>query len=108
PRPAGGRLHPAMRSVAECRRALAMMTERIASRTTRGGPLADQQAVRQALAEAWIRVEQFRPPGLHAAWQGDRAARTGDPAHARAARLHISAVKAATPGTLIDVVHKAM
>lgn len=104
----GGRLHHAMRSVGLCHRALEMMTERAASRRTRGGPLADQQAVRISLADVWIRLEQFRLQVLHAAWQVDRAARTGDPAHARAARLHISAVKAATPGTLVDVVYQAM
>ncbi|GAA3204579.1 acyl-CoA dehydrogenase family protein [Actinocorallia longicatena] len=104
----GGRLHHAMRSAGLCRRALEMMIERIASRTTRGGPLADQQAVRQSLADAWIKLEQFRLQVLHAAWQVDRAKETGDRDHARAARLHISAVKAATPGTLIDVVYKAM
>ncbi len=104
----GGRLHHAMRSVGLCRRALEMMTERIASRRTRGGPLSDQQAVRQQLADTWIQIEQFRLQVLHAAWQVDRSAETGDRDHARLARLHISAVKAATPGTLVDVVYRAM
>jgi acyl-CoA dehydrogenase len=104
----GGRLHHAMRSVGTCRRAMEMMTERIASRRTRGGPLADQQTVRQSLADTWIQIEQFRLQVLHAAWQVDRSARTGDRADARAARLHISAVKAATPGILVDVVYRAM
>ena len=57
---------------------------------------------------SWIQLEQFRLQVLHAAWQADRASETGDHAHARLARLHISAVKAATPGTLIDVVYRAM
>src|SRR4051812_37408672 len=56
----GGRLHHAMRTVGQCKRAVEMMTERIASRTTRGGPLADQQSVRQSLADCWIQLEQFR------------------------------------------------
>jgi acyl-CoA dehydrogenase len=104
----GGRLHHAMRSVGTCKRAIEMMTERVASRTTRGGGLIEQQAVRQTLADTWIRIEQFRLQVLHAAWQLDRANRTGDKEHARSARLHISAVKAATPGTLVDVVYRAM
>ncbi|MBA9005371.1 acyl-CoA dehydrogenase family protein [Thermomonospora cellulosilytica] len=104
----GGRLHHAMRSIGQCRRAMEMMLERIASRRTRGRPLADQQAVRQALADTWIQIEQFRLQVLHAAWQVDRAAETGDPEHARLARLHISAVKAATPRTLVDVVYRAV
>lgn len=104
----GGRLHHAMRSVGQCRRALEMMTERAVSRHTRGRPLSDQQSVREAIADTWIQLEQFRLQVMHAAWQLDRSARTGDPAHARLARLHISAVKAATPGTLVDVVYRAM
>jgi acyl-CoA dehydrogenase len=104
----GGRLHHAMRAIGQCRRALDMMTERIASRRTRGRPLGDQQAVRQALADSWIQLEQFRLQVLHAAWQADRAAATGDPADAARARLHISAVKAATPKTVIDVVYRAL
>jgi acyl-CoA dehydrogenase len=104
----GGRLHHAMRSVGQCRRALEMMTERAVSRHTRGRPLSDQQSVREAIADTWIQLEQFRLQVMHAAWQLDRSARTGDPAHARLARLHISAVKAATPGTLVDVIYRAM
>ncbi|WP_194903773.1 acyl-CoA dehydrogenase family protein [Catenulispora rubra] len=104
----GGRLHHAMRSVGMCKRALEMTVERVATRKTRGGGLADQQAVRQSLADMWILIEQFRLQVLHAAWQLDLAKRTGDREHAKTARLHISAVKAATPGTLVDVIYKAM
>ncbi|MCX4704258.1 acyl-CoA dehydrogenase family protein [Streptomyces sp. NBC_01373] len=104
----GGRLHHAMRSVGQCRRALDMMGERIAGRRTRGRPLADQQAVRHAFADSWIQLEQFRLQVLHAAWQADRAARSGSPEDARTARLHISAVKVATPKTLVDITYQAM
>lgn len=104
----GGRLHHAMRAVGQCRRAMEMMSERIVSRTTRGAALGEQQSVRHALADTWIQIEQFRLQVLHAAWQLDRSAQTGDREHARAARLHISAVKAATPKTLVDVVYRAM
>ncbi|GGK59438.1 acyl-CoA dehydrogenase family protein [Streptomyces flaveus] len=104
----GGRLHHAMRTVGQCRRALEMMAERIAGRRTRGRPLADQQAVRHALADSWIQLEQFRLQVLHAAWHADNAARTGAKEDARAARLHISAVKAATPTILVDIAYRAM
>jgi acyl-CoA dehydrogenase len=104
----GGRLHHAMRSVGQCRRALEMMTKRIASRRTRGAPLSEQQSVRQALADSWIQLEQFRLQVLHAAWQVDRSVLSGSRSDARAARLHISAVKAATPLVLVDVVYRAM
>ncbi|MBO2447821.1 acyl-CoA dehydrogenase family protein [Actinomadura barringtoniae] len=104
----GGRLHHAMRSIGQCRRALEMMTERIAARRTRGGPLADQQAVRHQLADTWIQIEQFRLQVLHAAWQVERADRTGDPDDARRARLHVSGVKVATPRILVDVAYRAL
>jgi acyl-CoA dehydrogenase len=104
----GGRLHHAMRTVGHARRAFEMMTERAATRRTRGGALTDQQAVRHAIADSWIQIEQFRLQVLHAAWTVDRADASGDPDDARAARLHVSAVKAALPKVLIDVVYRAM
>ncbi|MGW3565055.1 acyl-CoA dehydrogenase family protein [Streptomyces sp. NPDC000941] len=104
----GGRLHHAMRSVGQCKRALEMMTERIASRRTRGGPLSDQQSVRHQLADTWIQIEQFRLQVLHAAWQMDRANRTGDKADARRARLHVSGVKVVTPKILVDIAYRAL
>ncbi|HSA48507.1 MAG TPA: acyl-CoA dehydrogenase family protein [Yinghuangia sp.] len=104
----GGRLHHAMRSVGLCKRALEMMTERMVSRTTRGKVLSAQQSVRQDLADTWIQLEQFRLQVLHAAWQVDRSKETGDPAHAELARLHISAVKSATPKTLVDIMYRNM
>ncbi|MEU6541207.1 acyl-CoA dehydrogenase family protein [Streptomyces sp. NPDC047000] len=104
----GGRLHHAMRSVGQCRRALEMMTERAATRRTRGGPLTDQQSVRHQLADTWIQIEQFRLQVLHAAWQTDRADRTGDRDDARRARLHVSGVKVATPKVLVDVAYRAL
>jgi acyl-CoA dehydrogenase len=104
----GGRLHHAMRTVGHARRAFEMMTERAATRRTRGGALTDQQAVRHAIADSWIQIEQFRLQVLHAAWTVDRAEASGDQDDARAARLHVSAVKAALPKVLIDVVYRAM
>jgi acyl-CoA dehydrogenase len=104
----GGRLHHAMRTVGQCKRALEMMTERIVSRNTRGGPLADQQSVRQSLADSWIQLEQFRLQVLQAAWTVDKATASGDRDDARAARLHISAVKAALPKAAVDIVYRAM
>lgn len=104
----GGRLHHAMRSVGQCKRALEMMTERIASRRTRGGPLSDQQSVRHQLADTWIQIEQFRLQVLHAAWQMDRANGTGDKADARRARLHVSGVKVVTPKILVDIAYRAL
>lgn len=97
----GGRLHHAMRSVGACQRALDMMCERALSRRTRGAVLADRQAVKHAIADTWIQVEQFRLQVLHAAWQVD--ANGYDKA-----RHYIAGVKVATPKTVMDVVYRAM
>jgi acyl-CoA dehydrogenase len=97
----GGRLHHAMRSVGACQKALDLMCERALSRRTRGAVLADRQAVKHAVADTWIQVEQFRLQVLHAAWQVD--------AHGYdRARHYIAGVKVATPKTVMDVVYRAM
>ena len=97
----GGRLHHAMRSVGACQKALDLMCERALSRRTRGAVLADRQAVKHAIADAWIQLEQFRLQVLHAAWQVD--------AHGYdKARHYIAGVKVATPKTVMDIVYRAM
>jgi len=76
----GGRVHHAMRTVGQCRRALEMMLERAVSRRTRGRPLADHQFVQGAIADSAIELEQFRLLVLRTAWiidtQPHGAART--------------------------------
>jgi len=97
----GGRLHHAMRSVGACKRALEMMCERALSRRTRGGLLADRQAVQHAIADTWIQLEQFRLQVLHAAWQCDRHGY-------ERARRYVAGVKVATPKTVMDVSYRAL
>ncbi len=97
----GGRLHHAMRSVGACQKALDLMCERALSRRTRGAVLADRQAVKHAIADTWIQLEQFRLQVLHAAWQVD--ANGYD-----TARHYIAGVKVATPKTVLDIVYRAM
>jgi acyl-CoA dehydrogenase len=97
----GGRLHHAMRSVGACQKALDLMCERALSRRTRGAVLADRQAVKHAIADTWIQLEQFKLQVLHAAWQVD--------AHGYdKARHYIAGVKVATPKTVMDIVYRAM
>jgi len=63
--------------------------------------LADRQAVKHAVADTWIQIEQFRLQVLHAAWQVDQHGYDK-------ARHHIAGVKVATPKTIMDVVYRAM
>jgi acyl-CoA dehydrogenase len=97
----GGRLHHAMRTVGQCKRALDLMGERIVSRKTKGGPLADQQSVRHAFADSWIQLEQFRLQVLHAAWQCDQHGYNKS-------REYISGIKVATPKTMMDMAYRAL
>jgi acyl-CoA dehydrogenase len=64
----GGRVHHAMRTVGQCRRAFDMMCERALSRRTQGEQLADKQAVQAMIADSWIELEQYRLMVLHTAW----------------------------------------
>jgi acyl-CoA dehydrogenase len=76
----GGRVHHAMRTVGQCRRALSMMLERAVSRRTQGRLLADHQFVQGMIADSAIELEQFRLLVLRTAWiidtQPHGAART--------------------------------
>lgn len=98
----GGRLHHAMRTIAQVRNALDMLCERALSRRTRGGLLADFGTVQEAIADSWIEIEQFRLLVLRTAWLIDQ---TND---YRAVRKDISAVKAAMPKVFHDVILRAM
>ncbi|WP_119730002.1 acyl-CoA dehydrogenase family protein [Thermomonospora amylolytica] len=98
----GGRIHHAMRTIAQVRRAFDMMCERALSRQTRTGPLARLQMTREKIADSWIEIEQFRLLVLRTAWLIDKHR------DYRKVRKDIAAVKAAMPKVLHDVVQRAM
>ncbi len=97
----GGRIHHAMRSVGQCRRAFDMMCERVLSRETQGTLLADKQAVQGYVADSWVELLQFRLLVLHTAWLIDRG-------ETSRARTQIAAVKVATARVVHDIVWRAM
>src|SRR5690606_35266270 len=99
----GGRVHHAMRTVGQCRRAIEMMCERALSRRTQGSLLADKGAVQQMIADSQIELEQFRLLVLHTAWLIDNS--HGDP---NVARAHISMVKVAMAKVYHDIVQRAL
>lgn len=99
----GGRIHHAMRTVAVLRTCLDMMCERALSRRTRGVPLGDLQLTQAKIADAYTRITQFRLHVLYAAWLLDR-----DGGYSREVRREISAIKAAMPGVLKDVVYPTL
>jgi len=98
----GGRIHHAMRTIAEVRKAFDMMCERAVSRQTRNGPLGSLQMVQSQIADSWIEMEQFRLLVLRTAWLIDKHN------DYRKVRKDIAAVKVAMPKVFHDVVQRAM
>jgi acyl-CoA dehydrogenase len=98
----GGRIHHAMRSLGEARKAFNMMCERVLARFTQGGRLSDKQMVQEKIADSWIELEQFRLLLLRTAWLIDKHN------DYRVVRKDIAAVKAAMPKVLHDVASRAL
>ena len=98
----GGRLHHAMRTIAQARRALEMMCERALSRVTKGELLAQKQMVQEKIADSWIQLRQFRLLVLETAWMIDKHH------DYKRVRKNIAAVKAVMPGVLHDVAARAL
>lgn len=99
----GGRVHHAMRTISILKRCLDMMCERALSRKTRGQRLADTQMTQEKVADVYTKIMQFRLHVLYTAWLMDR-----DLGYSRAVRREISAIKAAMPKVLNDVVYTAL
>lgn len=68
----GGRIHHAMRTVGQARKALEMMIERAVSRSTQGDLLARKQLVQMDVADCWIMIEELQLLVLKTAWMLDR------------------------------------
>jgi acyl-CoA dehydrogenase len=98
----GGRIHHAMRTIGEARKAFDMLCERAVSRRTQNGRLADKQLVQAMVADSWIELEQFRLLVLRTAWLIDKHN------DYQRVRKDISAVKAAMPKVLHDIVARAI
>ena len=111
----GGRIHHAMRTIAQVRNAFDMMCERALSRQVRKSgtgrapgsavetvPLASLQMTQEKIADSWIEIEQFRLLVLRTAWLIDKHQ------DYRKVRKDIAAVKAAMPKVFFDVVQRAM
>jgi alkylation response protein AidB-like acyl-CoA dehydrogenase len=97
----GGRIHHAMRTIAQCKKAFDMMCERALSRESHGKIIADHQMVQEAIAESYVEIEQLRLLVLHAAWVIDNSS-------TQAARTQIAAVKFTMARVLKDVSFRAL
>ena len=98
----GGRIHHAMRTIGQVRKAFDMMCERVLSRETQGSRLADKQMVQEKIADSWMEIEQFRLLVLRTAWKIDRYKD-----YLKVLR-DIAAVKALMPKVFHDVASRAL
>lgn len=98
----GGRIHHAMRTIGQVKRAFDMMCERVLSRHTQGTLLADKQMVQEKIADSWIEIEQFRLLVLRTAWKIDKYK------DYLAVRKDIAAIKALMPRVFHDVAARAL
>jgi acyl-CoA dehydrogenase len=98
----GGRIHHAMRTIGQCKRAFDMMCQRSLSRNTKGEILADKQMVQEKIADSWIDLESFRLLVLRTAWKIDKYN------DYLKVRKDIAAVKAAMPRVYHDIVSRCI
>lgn len=93
----GGRLHHAMRTLAEATKCLDLTCRRVSSRFTKGERLSQKQMVQEKLADCWIQLRQFRLLIMETAWLADQSKDW------KAVRQHVAAVKVTMPKVLHDV-----
>ena len=98
----GGRIHHAMRTIGLAQKAIDMMCERVLSRETAGGLLADKQAVQGYIADSYAQLKQFRLLVLYTAWEIDKYN------DYKKVRKDIAAVKVVMPTVLHDIAWRAM
>ena len=96
-----GRIHHAMRAIGMAERALEMMCERTASRSTFGRPIIEHGVVQRWISESRVRIEQVRLLVLKTAWLMDTVGNKG-------AHTEIQAIKIATPAMAEWVIDRAI
>src|SRR5438105_10098935 len=97
----GGRIHHAMRTVAQVKRAFDMMCERALSRESHGKVIADHQMVQEAIADSYAEINMLRLMVLWTAW-------TIDNSSTQAARTQIAACKYTCAKVLREVTYRAL
>src|SRR5881398_3124675 len=97
----GGRIHHAMRTIAQCKLAFDMMCERALSRESHGKIIADHQMVQEAIADSYAEINMLRLLVLWTAW-------TIDNSNTREARTQIAACKYSCAKVQHDIVFRAI
>jgi alkylation response protein AidB-like acyl-CoA dehydrogenase len=97
----GGRIHHAMRTIAQCKRAFDMMCERALSRESHGKIIGEHQMVQEAIADTYAELTQLRLMVLWTAW-------TIDNSSTQEARTQIAACKYTMAKVLREVSFRAL
>ena len=96
-----GRIHHCMRAIGAAERALDLMCRRARDRVAFGGPLADHDLVRSAIARSRVEIDQARLYVQQTAWLIDHHG-------ARGARQQIAAIKYVVPQMATRVIDRAI
>ncbi len=97
----GGRIHHAMRTIAQCKLAFDMMCERALSRESHGKIVADHQMVQEKIAESYASINMLRLYVLETAWKIDNSS-------TQETRTDIAAVKFTMAKVLREVSFNAL
>ena len=97
----GGRIHHAMRAIAQCTLAFDMMCERALSRRSHGQVIANHQMVQEAVADSYAEIQQLRLLVLWTAW-------TIDNSSTQESRTQIAACKYTCAKVLREVSYRAI
>jgi alkylation response protein AidB-like acyl-CoA dehydrogenase len=97
----GGRIHHAMRTIAQCKLAFDMMCERALSRESHGKIIAEHQMVQEKIAESYAKLRMLRLFVLETAWKIDNTS-------TQEARTDIAAVKFTMARVLREISFNAL
>jgi alkylation response protein AidB-like acyl-CoA dehydrogenase len=97
----GGRIHHAMRTIAQCKLAFDMMCERALSRESHGKIIAEHQMVQEKIADSYAAIKMLRLFVLETAWKIDQTS-------SQEARTDIAAVKYTMAKVLREVSFNAL
>lgn len=97
----GGRIHHAMRTIAQCNLAFDVMCERALSRESHGKTIAEHQMVQEKIADSYAQIRMLRLFVLETAWKIDKTS-TAE------ARTDIAAVKYTMAKVLREVSFNAL
>src|SRR6266567_2291305 len=97
----GGRIHHAMRTIAQCKKAFDMMCERALSRESHGRLIAEHQMVQEKIADSYAAIKMLRLFVLETAWKIDQTSTLE-------ARTDIAAVKFTMAKVLREVSYNAL